>query len=303
MMKKYLPRHAASRIIEFTGRTWLLPVLLNWLEHSDERVFLLTGEPGSGKTMIAAWLAGHSPAPANPAARDQLEAIRDKIAAVHFCMAASRNNSPLAFAESVASQLTRNVPGFGDSLNSALMNRVQLTICQALGTPDAAGITGITIIRLDLSNMGDERSFDLAIVEPIKSLYASGFDKPLVIAVDALDEALTYTGQISIVQLLSRLDDLPRKVRILATNRLDPRVLKYFRNARCFDLINDAPLEADDVRLFIHKQLATHADNMDALQREQLSERIIEAAQGNFLFGLMALEYFLTQSPNVPGFH
>ena len=59
-----LPKTIADNIKYFTGRTWLLPILLKWFEKSDQRMFILTGGPGTGKSMIMAWLAGRGPSPA-----------------------------------------------------------------------------------------------------------------------------------------------------------------------------------------------------------------------------------------------
>jgi len=64
-----LPRRVAESIGRFTGRAWLLPRLAQWWDRSDERLFLLTGGPGTGKSMILAWLDGHGPGPAQPAAQ------------------------------------------------------------------------------------------------------------------------------------------------------------------------------------------------------------------------------------------
>src|SRR5687768_2239573 len=115
-----LPQTIAANIGHFTGRTWLLPHLLAWLEQFNERICILTGEPGTGKSMIIAWLAGAGPLPTSATARSQLQQIRSRVAATHFCMAASRNIAPQAFAENVANQLTRNVKGFGDALAATL---------------------------------------------------------------------------------------------------------------------------------------------------------------------------------------
>ncbi len=55
-MEFQLPDQIEKCISQFTGRTWLLPHLIEWLEQTDERMFLLAGKPGTGKSMITAWL-------------------------------------------------------------------------------------------------------------------------------------------------------------------------------------------------------------------------------------------------------
>ena len=75
-----IPDHVSHEIEGFTGRTWLLAPLLTWVEQSSERSFVVTGEPGSGKSMLSAWLAGSGPAPADPVARRQLDDLRAQVA-------------------------------------------------------------------------------------------------------------------------------------------------------------------------------------------------------------------------------
>ena len=48
-MTLHLPKTVLADVEHFAGRTWLLPVLLDWFEQSDDRFFLLTGEPGTGR--------------------------------------------------------------------------------------------------------------------------------------------------------------------------------------------------------------------------------------------------------------
>src|SRR5689334_17966910 len=115
-MNMDLAQKVGDDMSRFTGRTWLLPILAQWWDHSAERLFLLTGDPGTGKSMIMAWLAGFGPLPAEPNAHAQLVRLRAAVKAAHFCRASSRNITPQAFAESIANQLTANVPGFGDAL-------------------------------------------------------------------------------------------------------------------------------------------------------------------------------------------
>jgi hypothetical protein len=200
--RSQLPITIAANIEHFTGRTWLLPEILQWIEQSDERIFLFTGGPGTGKSMIMAWLAGAGPSPVDPRAEKQFEHVRSRIKAIHFCVAASGATSPKAFAQDVAEQLTRNVKGFGDALVATLGHKVQITINQDVNIVESgASVTGVYISRLDLGDLSDEFSFNQTLREPLKRLYEGGFSEPIVLLVDALDEALTYTGNINIVQM------------------------------------------------------------------------------------------------------
>lgn len=46
-----------ARLTEnFTGRQWVFDDIDRWLKESEERFFILTGEPGVGKSAIAALL-------------------------------------------------------------------------------------------------------------------------------------------------------------------------------------------------------------------------------------------------------
>src|SRR5262245_11598206 len=190
-----LPKRIAEKVDGFTGREWLLPKLLEWWEQDTERLFLLTGGPGAGKSMIVAWLSGHGPLPEDPTAQRHLISVRSVIKAAHFCQADSRNISPLAFAESIANQLAQSVAGFAEAVKATLAARVQISATATAGTVAAGGtVTGLSIGKLDLGTLTDERSFDRAFTEPLKRLYASGDAKPILLLVDALDEAQTYTG-------------------------------------------------------------------------------------------------------------
>ena len=53
----------ADRTRDFTGRTWVLDEVAEWLDKGQERFLFITGEPGSGKTALAAWLAIAGPPP------------------------------------------------------------------------------------------------------------------------------------------------------------------------------------------------------------------------------------------------
>lgn len=146
-------------------------------------------------------------------------------------------------------------------------------------------LTGVHIGYLDLGALGDETSFDRALREPLKKLYAGGYMESMVLIVDSLDEATTYRGDTDLVRLLVKLEDLPEPVRFLATTRADQRVLKYYREAKRVDLIRDAPVSEDDVRLYVYRRLSP----VEAERRTALANRIAEAAEGNFLYAHLVL--------------
>ena len=80
----------------FVGREWLFQEIDRWLTERDERFFILTGEPGVGKSAISAQL---------------LNTRKSQIAAYHFCLA---NNSgtiqPSRVLLSIAAQLPEFFP-------------------------------------------------------------------------------------------------------------------------------------------------------------------------------------------------
>jgi hypothetical protein len=60
-------RYIADRTVNFTGRAWVFEKISEWLAQSaGSRFFLLTGEPGSGKTSLAARLSQFSSAEITP---------------------------------------------------------------------------------------------------------------------------------------------------------------------------------------------------------------------------------------------
>ena len=282
------PDAVLGKIDAFAGRTWLLAPLLDWFENSQERLFLITGEPGSGKSMVAAWLAGYGPAPEEAEAREKLEKLRRFIKGVHFCIATTGSVSPKACAENLARQLFQRAAGFAAAHAASLSGQVQLTVEQQVGEVQAGGsVTGIQIGALNLGSLSEEAGFDRALRNPLINLYRQGYQEPLLLLIDALDESLGRTGssEISIARLLSRLDDLPPQVRILATTRPDPRVLAYHRAARRIDLIRDQPSSAGDLRHYVESQLAASG----AAQADRLAERVVQAADGNFLYAHLVL--------------
>ncbi|MCJ7445052.1 MAG: hypothetical protein MUO26_11100, partial [Methanotrichaceae archaeon] len=280
-----------ANISEFTGRTWLLPVIRNWFEQTNDRIFILIGGPGAGKSMLAAWLTGEGPEPNEAGSKLQLEKIRSSIKASHFCIAETGMNSPRAFAEAMASQLTKKVIGFSDAMSETLKDQIQISVNVHVGE---GNVTGVYIEKLNLGGLSDELSFDRILRDPIKKLYDGGFNEPIILLVDSLDEAMSYSGSIKIIELLAKLEDLPDKIRLIVTTRPDPRVLKYFPDSRKYDLIKDAPPDVNDIELYLEGRFL----GLESGLRKRLVSRISRAADGNFLYTSFVVRDMLERFPN-----
>src|SRR5690349_11390838 len=100
-----------ERTANFTGRTWVFAKIAEWLgDPGGARCFLLTGEPGSGKTAVSARLCEFSDGITAPP--DGLPSLSPGfLSAFHFCTARDRYwLDPHAFAESLARQLAARYP-------------------------------------------------------------------------------------------------------------------------------------------------------------------------------------------------
>ena len=242
--------------------------------------------------MVAAWLAGGGPRPARAKERADLAPRpgRRVKAAAYFCQAASRNITPLAFAQGVAGQLESTITGFGGAVASTLANYLKIE-GKVIAKNVTGGISaGVAIHHLNLAGLGDELSFDRGFSEPLKRLYANGYSEPILLLVDALDEAQSYTG-VTIAKLLSSLNDLPASIRILITTRDDPRVLKLYRNAPCLDLIDDAPEDMEDLRNHVLRRLAGLP--LEQTERAEFATRLVDTADGIFLYATIVLDELL----------
>ena len=293
-MSFQLPARVEQNIEQFVGRTWLLPVVDKWLKKPKERLLILAGDPGTGKSMIAAWLAEAGPKPEGSKARKQLARIRGHVKGAHFCVFEGGGADPVDMARNLASQLVERVPGFGDALADSLADLVKIEgVAKAETVMPDATLTGVRIGQLKLEGIPAQHSFNRAVRWPLQQVYRNGYKEKILIIVDALDEALPFSKTDSIVHLLGKLTDLPGQVRFLATSRPDDRVFYLLPGAKRFYLDRDAPADQkpgqDDVYLWVKERLNSLAPGLDPVKRQLLAERISQAADRVFLYAHLLL--------------
>src|SRR5262249_42569889 len=143
--------YIAERTERFTGRKEVFQAVDRWLaDRNGSRYFVIVGEPGSGKTAIAARLLQFSTGEVAP--RTNLPVLTGNfLAAAHFCSARDRRwVNPLIFAESLAQQLAARFPDYARALTKPKVTRpkeehLQLTVEQTIRNVFGGQVTGAWI--------------------------------------------------------------------------------------------------------------------------------------------------------------
>jgi len=95
---------SARHLVRFTGREWVMREVNDWLK-SPRRVLWVTGDPGVGKSALAAWLCERRP----------------EIVGVHYCEYGNTDRvDPVRTLRSLAYQLCRRVPAYEERVNASL---------------------------------------------------------------------------------------------------------------------------------------------------------------------------------------
>ncbi len=260
----------AERTRDFTGRAWVFAEIDRWLADADApRLFVVTGEPGIGKTAIAA----------------RLTQLRE-LAAVHFCIAHQADTiDALNFARSISAQLAR-----ADEFARCLLAEKQVHVDVKIDVQENYGqIIGVQINALTVDAPSATVAFNRAVLDPLRRLYAGGTKRQMVILVDALDEAVQHVGAETIVDVLANAGQLPGRVRFVLTSRPEGAALRHFQERGIPHLVLDAGRAENqaDVRAYVRERLAASP----ALQARvagtsagDFVEQVSAASGGNFLY-------------------
>jgi hypothetical protein len=280
-----------ERLRHFTPREAAFFAIAGWLEGTS-RCFVLSGEPGSGKTAVACRL--HVASTGEATALDEGNALgRGWLGASYFCgYKGSSSARPTAFAESLAAQLAARYPTFARALVERTTDRaIHINVRQ---TVQQGQVVGVVIEHLDASGAPPEDAFARIVREPLEQLLTESPDECIVVLVDALDEALQYGGRVNIVSLLAECSGLPSSVRFVVTSRSVVDVLRPLR--RSFpDLIEHslsvgAGLDAsrEDVRRYILSAFdpggPLHGKALAGWSVDELARAAEGKIDGNFLY-------------------
>ena len=262
--------YITERTKDFTGREWVFAELDRWLVTPEApHFFVITGEPGIGKTAIAA----------------RLTQVR-KIAAYHFCIARQAETlDPLTWVRALAEQLAR-LHEFTHCLlaEKGVQIEVKMEVQENRGQ-----IIGVQINHLTVEAPSATAAFNRAVLDPLRRLYVGGYQRQIVVLVDALDEAVQYIGVETIVDVLANCGPLPEPVRFVLTSRPEGVVLRHFQERKIPHLVLDASGAKNqaDLRAYVRERLAaseTLQRRLAGLAVETFIDRLSAASRGNFLY-------------------
>jgi len=264
----------------FTGREWVFEEVDRWLQQDHERFFILTGEPGLGKSAIAA----------------QLTQTRKDIAAYHFCIARQISTvEPNNVLLSLAAQLIKYFPDYGEALvNTVKPLFLQVNVEINIENIRDSVVQGVVIENLHIHY--PKQALDIVLRQALAAL-PNPPKEPVSILIDSLDEAVTYSNENNLVTLLSSVDDLPSWVRFILTSRPDKqRVLSYFETLKpyYYHLNELSEKNKKDIHQYVDGRVVSEPIQAQIqrfqVQSESLINQITELSKGNFLYTKVLLD-------------
>jgi len=165
----------------FCGREWVFYGISAWLKEDFPKVLRITGAPGSGKSAVAAELVRRN--------------SNSQVLAYHACKADRPPTvDPATFVRSISDMVATRIEEYGRTLDDPHMRDL-------LGNADK----------------DPTAAFEFAVLKPLRAIARDG---TCYVLVDALDEALAFSGETTILQLLaSSIGLLPPWLRVVVTCR------------------------------------------------------------------------------------
>jgi len=253
----------------FTGRLWLINQVNDFLYKSEQKYLVISGEPGIGKSAIAAHLVRQG-----------------KTHGHHFCRAQEGTTlDPIIFVRSLTHQLVRRLPDFSQHViePEAPQINVHLSVGQAIGSQ----IYPVFIDQFVIEARDAGEVFRRLIAEPLKRWANPRLNpKPVVLLVDGLDEAMKLERHPSIFDLIEQARDLPRAVRWVLTSRPGEH-LSSLRGVRLV-LSAASDEQQGDIRsytsAFLDEPIISRALAVQKLDRAAYLDLVTRRSEGNFLY-------------------
>lgn len=239
----------ARYTINFTGRTWINLELDNWLNtDSSSTVFAVIGDPGMGKSSIAAWLS---------------QARKEQVLAIYFCTGRNRRSlDPFEFVASLVSQLYNQLEGYAKAVEEKHPDVRR-------STPSVAFRELIIEPLLDIP----QKEKKIILIDALNEAFI-GIPEGL----DTIPELLALHAQ----------DLPPWLKIVATTQPIPELLAMFTGSFSRYYLEHSDMRNLDDIELFIDNRLKTEKFKTIMSEKkadsEYLKKVLIEKSSGNFLY-------------------
>jgi len=255
-------RKKITMLENFTGREWVLENIKDWLQDPNgQKVYRISGGPGTGKSAIAAWLVQELP---------------QNIKAVHFCDRDNADKSDVnRIIKSIACQLAFVLEDYGELLKERVFNDED---------------------RYKDPNLQPRILFEELIIDLIVQLKQKENDfkrEPLVMLVDALDEAGVQGQENELTKLIGDPElqrSTPDWIRWIVTARNEPALNFQLQGIPIQIDFDKVANQIVDFRSYYERRLS---DFLEDKEKEELLNILVNKAEKSFLYCQLMSEEIL----------
>ncbi|KAL9966356.1 hypothetical protein ACROYT_G024411, partial [Oculina patagonica] len=252
-------RHHAKRYVEGT-RLSIFAKVQSWLDDtsSANRVMVISGTPGMGKSVVAAAMC-----------EKLLQAGR--LAGGHFCQhERARHRNPKVMLQSLGSHLADFLPDYKKALVEKLSRN----------------------LGLEINDMEVMDLFELLLEEPLTSLNDPGVTYLLVI--DGLDES-EYQGRNELLDVISNyFQTLPLWIRFLVTTRPEINIAENLKRLQPLQLEPNVEENLKDIHLCFKMHLG---NVLQSEYQEIILQVLVEKSEGVMLYAHYLVDFIKEEVP------
>ena len=246
-------QYHSGKYLEET-RLFIFEKIRLWLDNltSENRVIVISGDAGMGKSVIAAVVC-------------QRMQHAGRLSGSHFCQHnKERYRNPKVMLQSLACQLCDVLPEYKSELVKKLSRN----------------------LGVDINSLEVQELFEFLFEEPLRSLGDPG--RNLLLVIDGLDES-EYKGRNDLLDVVANhFCKLPVWFRFLVTTRPEINIADRLKRFNPIQLEQDDEENVKDIRLFLEKQLSSV---IQASCKEVIIDALVRMAAGHFLYAYLMVDF------------
>ena len=251
--------HHTERFQQGT-REWIFKKVDEWLDdrHSPNRVMVISGNAGMGKSVIAAVVC------------KRMQEV-GRLSGSHFCQHNNvRYSKPQLMLQSLACHLSHTLPEYKKALVEQLSRN----------------------LGVELNSMGVEELFSLLLKEPLSSV--SDPERSILIVIDGLDES-EYQGRNELLDVVAnQFCKLPEWIRLFVTTRPEINIADSLKHLQPIQLDENQEENIRDIQLFLEMHLSS---KVKETLKDTILSSLVKKSEGVFLYAYYLIDFIEQHVP------